>query len=153
MARTMSVYDDELRITAAITVDETTGTPRCTEIRLTAVDGASITGADLRLVAAFGLAVPGLDLPAALDAGPKSVRRATRSNPAPRQRSAPAPRQRAAKGRRFTGQRPDDDALLGLWTQHRSRAGIGRAIGCAGATVGNWIKDAEGRGVEFPAQS
>jgi hypothetical protein len=158
MAHTISVHDDETRITAAMTVDDSGARPRITEIRFTADDEVSVTANDLLLVRFFGLTLPGgTATTATVSAINAAARDATNGKPpTPRlpAKKAPVPVRKApVKERRFTGKRPDDATLLKLWLDNeRSAAFVARKVGCSSQTVFAWIAAAKARGTEFPAK-
>lgn len=159
MARTVSVFDDESRVSAAVTVVESDGAQRITELRFTAVDGHSITSDDLRMITFFGLQLPTANssltpaAPPALPVQRTPKRRAAAAKPA-RKKAAPAAAKAeppAAKRKRyFSGPTPSDEQLLKLWGEHKMVKNIAASLGASTSTVQNWMKAARERGVTFP---
>lgn len=154
MARTMSVSDDQTNITVSITVDDSGDTPRNTEVRFTAANGASVTADDLKLVGYFGLTpaqVPALPTPEPATPSPvPTVSDAARAVIV----GKPETPATSARAKNFEGKRPTDAALVKLWASHNGvKSAMARAVGCHASTMGEWIKDATARGAQFPAAS
>ena len=144
MSRTMSVFDDGTNITASITVDDSDGGHRTTEIRFTAGDGASVTANDLHLLTAFGLTLPANVLTPLPEAPVSAAPKAVITGKAPTQKRPEKKRQSAKK-------RPGDDALLQLWNTHKGvKLHMAKVAGCHSTTMAAWINEAKARGTEFP---
>lgn len=155
MAHTISVHDDNSRITAAMTVDDSGARPRITEIRFAADDEVSVTANDLLLVRFFGLTLPGGTAPTtSVAARALSEQPAIVPKPAAKTSPKKVPTQTRKPGaKRFNGRKPDDATLLKLWLNNdRTMSFIARKLGCSGQTVSLWIDGAKARGVEFPAK-
>jgi len=140
MARTLSVFDDDTNVTASMTVD---AGHRITELRFIATNGASITAADLGLVAEFGLTLPALSAP--------------KSDPAPsvvvNNHSPAAPKPNGKRKRRAPqSTAPSDEKLLRLWIDcNGNKSAMAAASGKHPTTIYAWLKAACERGQIFPA--